>query len=150
MGYATLSGEPGTDGPVLTDTKSAPWHELGEGIEAQLLRYSPTTGEFALFVRMQPGSKIAPHKHLSPGEFFVTKGELIYDAGRAPAGVYGYEALGEIHKEARAEVETEYLFLGRGAVVFIDEDGGAEFVVDWESYRDLAGGAEVNKITDAA
>ena len=145
-----VSDKPGTDGPVLTDTNRAPWHELGEGIEAQVLRYSPTTGEFALFVRMQPGSRIAPHKHLSAGEFFVTKGELIYDVGRAPAGVYGYEALGEVHEEARAEVETEYLFLGRGAVAFIGTDGGVEFVVDWESYRDLVEGGEVNSITDAA
>lgn len=144
------SDQPGTDGSVLSDTHRAPWHALGEGIDVQVLRYSPTTGEFALYVRMQPGARIAAHKHLSAGEFFVTKGELIYDVGRAGVGVYGYEAISEVHEEARAEVETEYLFLGRGAVAFIDRDGGVEFVVDWEAYRDLAQGSEVSRITDAA
>ena len=140
----------GEDGPVLADSRLLPWIKLGDGIDIKVLRYSRTSGEWALFVRMQPGSKIAPHKHLSAGEFFVTKGELLYDVGSAPAGMYGYEALGEFHSEARAEVETEYLFLGRGPVLFSGPDGRLEFVLDWEFYKQLAEGSSMPSVTDNA
>lgn len=141
-------GNLGDDGPVLADARSLPWHKLGEGIEIKVLRLSRTTGEWALYVRMQPGSKIAPHKHLSAGEFFVTKNELLYDVGSAPAGTYGYEALGEIHSQARADVETEYLFLGRGPVLFSGPDGQLEFVLDWEFYQQLARGSSMPSVTE--
>jgi hypothetical protein len=65
--------ELGRDGPVLADTNRLPWYSLGDGLEVQVLRYSRVTGEWALYVRMQPGAKITPHKHLSAGEFFVTR-----------------------------------------------------------------------------
>jgi hypothetical protein len=135
---------------VLADTNKARWHRLGDGIDVQLLRYSRVTGEYALYVRMQPGAKIARHRHLSAGEFFVTKGDLLYDVGSAPAGVYGYEALSEVHAEARAEVETEYLFLGRGAVEFPSDDGRAAFIMDWEFYEGLAAGEHRPSVTEHA
>lgn len=140
----------GEDGPVLADTRALPWLALGDGIEVKVLRYSSVTGEWALYVRMQPGSRITPHKHLSAGEFFVTKGELLYDVGSAPVGYYGYEALGEVHSEARAEVETEYLFLGRGAVAYPSADGRIDFVLDVDFLRELVEGRLQNSVTERA
>ncbi len=142
--------ELGIDGPVLAAIASRPWIALGDGIDIKVLRYSRVTGEWALYVRMQPGSKIIPHKHLSAGEFFVTKGELIYDVGSAPAGTYGYESLGEIHSEARADRETEYLFLGRGAVAYPGADGRIDFVLDVDFLRDLVSGAGKPSVTEKA
>jgi hypothetical protein len=140
----------GVDGPVLASIHERTWLRLGEGIEIQVLRFSRVTGEWALYVRMQPGSRISPHKHLSAGEFFVTKGELLYDVGSAPRGTYGYEALGEIHNEARAEVETEYLFLGRGAVAFPTESGQIEFILDVDFLRTLVTGGQTHAVTERA
>lgn len=142
--------ELGQDGPVLADTTRLPWYALGDGLEVQVLRYSRVTGEWALFVRMQPGSKITPHKHLSAGEFFVTKGELLYDVGSAPAGHYGYEAIGEYHAEARADVLTEYLFLGRGAVAYPADDGRIDFILDVDFLRELIAGHRANDVTERA
>lgn len=140
MGGQHRSHDPGKQGALLADTRSLPWYSLGEGISFQLLRFCEVTGRWALFVRMQPGSRILPHKHLSSGEFFVTKGELLYDVGSAPAGVYGYEAIGEIHEVARAEVETEYLFLGHGPVAYPDDRGGIAYVLDYEFLKSVADG----------
>lgn len=140
----------GEDGPVLADTRQLPWLSLGEGIDVKVLRYSSVTGEWALYVRMQPGARITPHKHLSAGEFFVTKGELLYDVGSAPVGHYGYEAIGEIHNEARAEVETEYLFLGRGAVAYPAADGRIDFVLDVDFLRELVKGRLQSSVTERA
>jgi hypothetical protein len=140
----------GEDGPVIADTRQLRWHTLGDGIAFQLLRFSRVTGEWALYVRMQPGSKIATHKHLSAGEYFVTRGELIYDVGRASAGTYGYEALGEVHAEAHVDVETEYLFLGRGPVAFTAPGGRVEFILDWEFVKRIADGERVISVTESA
>ena len=140
----------GDDGPVLAQTRTLMWHPLGDGIEIQVLRFSKVTGEWALFVRMQPGSKIVFHRHLSPGEFFVTKGELKYDVGCAPAGTYGYEALFEEHGEARADELTEYLFLGRGAVAYPGADGRIDFILDAQFLERLVTGNESHRVTAAA
>ena len=97
------SFDPGATGPLLGNTEKLRWHDLGGGVAFQLLRLCEVTGDFTLFVRMQPGAKIAPHTHYGTGQFFVTKGELKYDRGNAPAGTFGYEAQGEVHNEAHAD-----------------------------------------------
>ncbi len=147
MASSTEGHDPAKRGGLLADTRGLPWHSLGEGIAFQLLRYCDVTGQWALYVRMAPGSRILTHRHLSSGEFFVTRGELIYDAGSAPAGVYGYEALGEVHSEARAEVETEYLFLGHGAVAFTGEDDKIDFILDAAFLKNLAEGQHMQSVT---
>ncbi len=138
---------PGQEGAVLANTHELPWYTLGDGIEFQLLRYSPVTGEWALFVRMQAGAKILPHIHLSAGEFFVTKGELKYDRGSAPAGVYGYEAVSEVHNEARTDELTEFLFLGRGSVAYPDTTGEIQFILDWEFLKRVTEGEKLEQVT---
>lgn len=150
MDKIRVTTELGQDGPVLANTRELPWHSLGDGIEVQVLRYSRVTGEWALYVRMQPGSRIIRHKHLSAGEFFVTRGELIYDVGSAPAGVYGYEAIGEVHAEAHADRETEYLFLGRGAVAYPGADGRIDFILDVDYLRELVRGSAKPSVTEQA
>ncbi|MCZ8132373.1 MAG: cupin domain-containing protein [Steroidobacteraceae bacterium] len=147
MSKAKVATRLGDDGPVLADTRAAKWHALGDGIEIQVLRLSRVTGEWALYVRMQPGSRIVLHRHLSPGEFFVTKGELKYDVGSAPAGTYGYEATFEVHGEARADELTEYLFLGRGAVAYPGPDGRIDFVLDAEFLERLVAGESLQAVT---
>ncbi len=147
MSGSAVEHMPGKEGAVLANTNTLPWHQLGDGIEFQLLRYSKITGEWSLFVRMQPGTKLLPHIHLSAGEFFVTKGELKYDAGSAPAGVYGYESLGEVHNEARADELTEFLFLGRGPVAYPDEQGQVQFILDWEFLKRITEGESLEQVT---
>lgn len=131
------SHDPTARGPLLGSTKELPWLQLGEGLEVQILRLCDVTGDFTLFVRMHPGAKIAPHTHHGTGQFFVTKGELKYDFGNAPAGTFGFEAQGEVHNEARADEFTEYFFVGTGSSVFTAADGTVESILDWQSLKQL-------------
>ena len=131
------SYDPGAAGPLLGNTKELPWLDLGDGLEFQLLRFSDVTGDFTLFVRMQPGARIAPHMHYGTGQFFVTRGELKYDLGNAPAGTYGFEAQGEVHVAARADELTEYFFVGTGSSVFTAEDGRVESILDWQALKKI-------------
>jgi anti-sigma factor ChrR (cupin superfamily) len=146
----TISHDPGKTGDVIVNIADAPAHELGAGTTVRLLRYSEETGDWVLWVQMQPGATFAPHWHLGHGQYFVTRGELLYDVGSAPAGTYGYEPIGSRHSEARCEVETEYLFMGHGAVAFTDEEGAVRFILNHEYLRDLAEGALQSDISKAA
>lgn len=138
----------GKTGDLIVNIADARPHVLGEGTTIRLLRYSEETGDWVLWVEMQPGATFAPHWHLGHGQYFVTKGELLYDVGSAPAGTYGYEPIGSRHTEARCEQPTEYLFMGHGAVAFTDEAGAVRFILNHEFLRDLAAGEIASDISN--
>jgi len=138
----------GKTGDVIVNIADCNEVALGTGTTIRLLRYSEETGDWVLWVCMQPGATFAPHWHLGHGQYFVTKGELIYDVGSAPAGTYGYEPIGSRHTEARCEQVTEYLFMGHGAVAFTDQNDQIRFVLNHEFLRDIAGGAIVANIAN--
>lgn len=144
----TIEHDAGKAGDLIVNIADARAHELGQGTTIRLLRYSEETGDWVLWVEMQPGATFAPHWHLGHGQYFVTKGELLYDVGSAPAGTYGYEPIGSRHNEARCEQVTEYLFIGHGAVAFTGPDGDVRFILNHEFLRDLAQGALVSDISN--
>lgn len=133
----TIQHDPGKQGDLIVNIADCHPHELGQGTTVRLLRYSAETGDWVLWVEMQPGATFAPHWHLGHGQYFVVKGELIYDVGSAPAGTYGYEPITSRHSEARCEQPTEYLFMGHGAVAFTDDAGEVRFILNHEFLRDL-------------
>lgn len=139
----------GKQGDLIVNIADARAHKLGQGTTIRLLRYSEETGDWVLWVEMEPGATFAPHWHLGHGQYFVTRGELLYDVGSAPAGTYGYEPIGSRHAEARCEVPTEYLFMGHGAVAFTDEGGAVRFILNHEFLRDLAKGVLEADVSNA-
>jgi anti-sigma factor ChrR (cupin superfamily) len=139
---------PGQRGGTLADINTIPWVTLGEGVKFKLLRYCEVTGDWVLYVQLQPGVKFGRHKHITPAEFFITKGELVFERGSARAGVYGYEEIGEIHEEACGMEETEFLYTGHGPVAFIDKDDKFLFLADLEFYKNAAAGNLAHNIMD--
>ncbi len=135
-----MAHDPTFTGDLIVNLKDAPSAELGTGTSIQLLRCNEMTGEWVLWVTMKPGATFAPHWHLGDGQYFVTKGELVYDVGSAPAGTYGYEPIGSRHNEAHTKVDTEFLFMGRGAVAFTDDNGEIRFILNHEYLRDVHSG----------
>ncbi len=128
-------------GDILANIHTLPWLDVGGGTRFKVLRACRTTGEWALFVNMAPGAAFQPHRHQGPGQFFITKGELLYEVGSAPAGTYGYEPVFAEHYHARCEVETELLFLGSGAVAYFKDDKSIDYVFDAESLIGLCDGS---------
>ena len=137
------TGKPYTteQGDILANIHTLPWLDVGGGTRFKVLRACNTTGEWALFVNMEPGAAFQAHRHQGTGQFFITKGELLYEVGSAPEGTYGFEPVFAEHFEARCEVETEMLFIGAGAVTYFKEDGSIDYVFDATSLMQLAEGA---------
>lgn len=140
--------DPGTRGAMLADVNKIEWQSLGEGVKFKLLRYCKVTGDWVLYVQLQPNVKFGRHKHVTPAEFFILKGELVFEGGAARAGVYGYEEIGEIHEEASGTEETEFLYFGHGPVTFIDENDKLLFVADLEFYKDAWEGKQTESILE--
>lgn len=141
---------PASLGDIVQNINSMDWFDLGGGTKFKLLRYNEINGDWVLYVNMQPGAEFAAHKHLSSGQYFVTKGELIYDVGSATAGTYGYEPIGSVHTMAHCKVETEMLFIGHGAVAFTDDVGGVRFILNHEFLRDISQNKVVADISNEA
>ena len=146
----TAKHDAGKTGDLIVNIADCHEVELGTGTTIRLLRYSEETGDWVLWVCMQPGATFAPHWHLGYGQYFVTKGELIYDVGSAAVGTYGYEPIGSRHSEARCEQVTEYLFMGHGAVAFTDENDQIRFILNHEFLRDVAGGTVTANVANDA
>lgn len=127
-------------GDILANIHTMPWLDVGGGTRFKVLRACRVTGDWALYVNMQPGAAFQPHRHQGPGQFFVTQGELLYDVGSAPAGTYGFEPVFAEHVSARCEVETEMLFIGSGAVTYFNADHSIDYVFDATTLIQLAAG----------
>ncbi len=127
-------------GDILANVHTLPWLEVGGGTRFKVLRACPVTGDWALFVNMEPGAAFQSHRHQGVGQFFITKGELLYEVGSAPEGTYGFEPVFAEHAQARCEVETEMLFLGSGAVTYFKPDGGIDYVFDAQTLIGLVSG----------
>lgn len=128
------------DGDVLAYTPDMQWLDVGGGTRFKVLRACRRSGEWALYVNMQPGAAFQAHRHQGTGQFFITKGRLLYEVGEAPAGTYGFEPIFAEHVEARCEEETEMLFIGSGAVTYFKDDKTIDYVFDAESLIALAEG----------
>ena len=128
-------------GDILANIHTLPWLEVGGGTRFKVLRACRTTGDWALYVNMQPGAAFQPHRHQGPGQFFITRGELLYEVGSAPEGTYGFEPIFAEHFSARCEIETEMLFIGSGAVTYFKEDKSIDYIFDAESLIGLTEGS---------
>jgi anti-sigma factor ChrR (cupin superfamily) len=98
---------------------------------------SEETGVWTSLIKMEAGSRFAPHKHLGAAEFFVIKGEFDYRAGTAKAGDYGYEPLGAIHGATTCTVESEYVITTYGPIAFLNEDGSVQMMYDFSAAKKL-------------
>ena len=80
-------------GDILANINSMEWLDVGGGTSFKVLRACAKTGGWALYVKMTLGATFQPHRHQGTGEFFITKGELLYDVGSAAVGTYGFEPI---------------------------------------------------------
>lgn len=115
---------------LLTKPNSLPWSSMGNGAYFKLLRYSSETGGFSIMLRIDKGGCFQSHRHLGGAEFLMTKGRMKYVNGVAEVGDWGYEVLGANHEATMVDEDTELLFIGYGPLIFVDESGRDDKVLD--------------------
>ena len=130
------------EGDLLANIHDLDWLEVGGGTRFKVLRLCEQTGQWVLYVHMNPGARFQAHRHEGAGQFFILSGELIYDVGKAPAGTYGFEPIFAEHYDAHCVVETEMLFLGEGAVTYFTSEGEIDYVFNAKTLKTAAEGAK--------
>lgn len=112
------------------------------GILWKLLHVSPELGSWTAIFTCPKGSSFAPHIHLGPGEYLLTKGKMDIrggedDGSTAEALSYGYEACNAHHQYTHFPEESEFYMTFLGALEFIDENKAPIAVIGWEDAQAL-------------
>ena len=118
-------------GAALVRTKEIEW--IGTSAGVKFLRISKETGWIAALVRGRAGQVNPPHTHLGPACFYVLEGGFDFRGGSAHAGDWVWEAAGAIHPATSHPVDTIYLSLTYGPVVFHNREGKEPKLIDFRS-----------------
>lgn len=124
---------------VLVTPASQAWLPMMDGICFKLLRTCDTTGAWTVLFQCQPGCSFPRHRHYGAGEYYVITGHMVYRAGEAKAGDYGYEPLGVVHDLTSFPEYTELYFTNFGPVVFLDDNDAVISILDHTALRQMAG-----------
>ena len=112
------------------------------GITWKLLNVAPEMGAWTAYFKCPKGSSFAPHIHIGPGEYFLTKGRMHVRGGTGEGGEtavapgYGYEACQALHMETNFEEDSEFYMTFLGPLNFIDNDGNTVALVTWKDVQD--------------
>ena len=123
-----------------------PWADFPEGLSAggirwKLLHVSPEMGAWTAYFDCPKGSSFAPHIHMGPGEYFLTKGRMDVRGGKdnggdtAVAPGYGYESCNARHDQTYFPEHSEFYMTFLGPLQFVQEDGTPIAVVSWEQVQ---------------
>ncbi len=122
------------------------WKPFPEGLAAggitwKLLNVSPEMGAWTAIFDCPAGSSFAPHIHMGPGEYFLTKGRMDVRGGKDAGGEtavapgYGYESCNARHDETYFPEDSEFYMTFLGPLQFINPDGSPLAVVSWEQVQ---------------
>jgi len=108
------------------------------GVRWKLLHVSPEMGGWSAIFHCPAGSSFAPHIHMGPGEYLLTKGKMDVRGGKAAGGDtavapgYGYESCHARHDQTYFPEESEFYMTFLGPVQFVQADGTPIAVIGWE------------------
>ncbi len=108
------------------------------GIRWKLLHVSPEVGAWTAIFDCPAGSSFAPHVHVGPGEYFLTKGKMDIRGGKDAGGEtavapgYGYESANARHDKTEFPVPSEFYMTFQGPLTFVKPDSSPIAVIGWE------------------
>lgn len=125
-------GDPGI-GYVPADSTSTPWVEIPGG-KLRLVRVDLGIGEWVVHNVFQPGFSAPKHIHTGHVDAYTIRGcwRYVEYGVDYTAGCYVHEPAFSLHtlKVPDDGVETEVIFVMRGANLNLDADGNVESVSD--------------------
>jgi hypothetical protein len=134
--------------PALADhhvrTETMDWIQTdAKGLAfIKVLWTGPETGHYAVIFRWLKGFVAPSHKHLSASHTYILSGQLKVRDTVLVAGDYIYEPNGMIHDATTALEDTDYLFIGEGALLFFEGETFTH-VVGWEQMARTARSGQV-------
>jgi anti-sigma factor ChrR (cupin superfamily) len=121
---------------------SEDWRDLAPGIQMRVLRTCQATGTWVVLYKVKAGTTASPHKHFGSADSFVIEGKMIAGGkgGRTlHAGDYAYEPNNQrVHEATYFEEDTLHLYIHTGPMMYLDEAGNPQSIVDWATMRRFA------------
>ncbi len=119
-----------------------PWVDFPDalsdgGIKWKLLNVAPEMGAWTAIFDCPKGSSFAPHVHIGPGEYWLTRGRMEVRGGdddggdTAQAPGYGYEACQAYHEKTYFPEDSEFYMTFLGPLNFVDPKGHTVALVTW-------------------
>ena len=119
-----------------------PWVDFPDalsdgGIKWKLLNVAPEMGAWTAIFDCPKGSSFAPHVHIGPGEYWLTRGRMEVRGGdddggeTAQAPGYGYEACQAYHEKTYFPEDSEFYMTFLGPLNFVDPKGNTVALVTW-------------------
>jgi anti-sigma factor ChrR (cupin superfamily) len=125
---------------TLVEAGKMDWIQTDEKAFMKILYTGSESGSWAVLFRWLEGYVAAPHKHLSGSHTFILSGKLQVRDGVLNAGDYVYEPNGMLHGETTALVDTEYLFICNGPIIFFNDDSFTNYM-SWEELQKMQAAA---------
>jgi anti-sigma factor ChrR (cupin superfamily) len=102
-----------------------PWMPVAPGLSSRPLAFFPDNAGWAVLLRVEPGTRIARHRHLGAVHGFVLSGRRRLADGRILGpGDFDYEPAGQIDAwSVEGDAPLVSFFVVRGPVEYLDEDG---------------------------
>ena len=119
------------------DTAALPWVPLKPGLAFKPLAYFPGNMGWQLLLKVDPGTKIALHRHTGPVHAFNLSGSRLLDTGEiAGPGSYVFEPAGNVDCwEAVGEEPCIVHIEVNGRNEYFDAAGNVDHVADAEGSR---------------
>ncbi|HEX8502612.1 MAG TPA: cupin domain-containing protein [Pyrinomonadaceae bacterium] len=90
----------GGEGFLVVRAGEGAWLPTGDaGVSYKMLYADPGRGTFTTLVRMRPGSRIRPHRHLGVEQCLVLEGDVRSGATGMTAGDFNCSLPGSVHEE---------------------------------------------------
>jgi anti-sigma factor ChrR (cupin superfamily) len=121
---------------------SPDWRQLAPGIEMRVLRTCQATGTWAVLYRVEAGTTASPHMHFGSADSYVIKGKMSAGEKSLSTGDYTWEPNNHRRHEAtHFEEDTLFLYIHKGPLAYLDEDGEISSIADWNAMRQMVEGA---------
>ncbi|KAL4898882.1 hypothetical protein BDW74DRAFT_189888 [Aspergillus multicolor] len=122
---------------------------LAPSVWVKVVKLVPSTGEYTIMARAEPGGLLPRHRHVESADIYVLKGSGAHpQTGAFVAGDYVSESKGAVHDPLPFHYETELLMVARGPSAFLADDGSDMYVMDVPMLRGMVQAAEAE--ADAA
>ncbi len=121
------------------DTRSLPWFPYADGVQMQMVKANPVTGEFIVMLKARPQSSLGIHCHHGTVIAYNLQGYwryLEHDWVAGPGSVI-YEPAGSVHTFVAepGDEDVVIFIIVNGVLEFRDEHGEIIFIETWQTMR---------------
>jgi anti-sigma factor ChrR (cupin superfamily) len=138
MNVQTASPQAPAPGDAAARHDGRDWRDFQPGIQVHVLRTCQETGTFVALYKVAAGTTAAAHIHYGAAESYMISGRIEAASGKVLLpGDHSFEPNGAHHDATYFPEDTILFFINYGPIMYLDEDGNCDTMVDFAYMRDI-------------